>query len=76
VLVDIQDITGLSVLTEKLRNLIEHSQIQLGEDAIGVTASIGATLVRSGDTSETLVARADQLMYRSKTAGRSRVTLG
>jgi len=39
-----------------------------------VTVSMGATLAHPGDTVETLVARADELMYRSKRAGRNRLT--
>ena len=38
-----------------------------------MTVSIGATLARSEDTPESLVARADALMYRAKAEGRNRV---
>jgi PleD family two-component response regulator len=43
---------------------------------VTVTVSLGATLLQPGDSPETLVRRADQLMYRSKEAGRNRVTAG
>jgi diguanylate cyclase (GGDEF)-like protein/PAS domain S-box-containing protein len=76
ILVDIQNEALLEKIAVKARNLIDRSQIQTGDTAVGVTASIGATLARGADTPESLVARADQLMYRSKQSGRNRVTLG
>jgi len=41
-----------------------------------VTISLGATLVRNDDTMESMVKRADTLMYRSKAAGRNCLTTG
>jgi diguanylate cyclase (GGDEF)-like protein/PAS domain S-box-containing protein len=76
VLVDINNLGILGNIAEKLRGLVERSQIQMGQSYMGVTASIGATLVQTDDTPETLVARADQLMYSSKTSGRNCITLG
>ena len=38
-----------------------------------VTISIGVTSYRSGDTPETLIARADRALYRAKQAGRDRL---
>jgi PleD family two-component response regulator len=38
--------------------------------------SIGATLLHPGDTAESFVGRADQLMYQGKEPGRNRVTVG
>ena len=40
----------------------------------GVTASVGATVVRPGDEGREVLSRADQAMYRSKGAGGNRVT--
>jgi diguanylate cyclase (GGDEF)-like protein/PAS domain S-box-containing protein len=75
ILVDTSLPTALREIAEKLRNLIERSHLQLAEAEIGVTVSIGATLVYETDTAETIVARADRLMYQSKTAGKNRVTM-
>jgi diguanylate cyclase (GGDEF)-like protein len=38
-----------------------------------VTASLGLTTFRPGDTVESLIDRADHAMYAAKTAGRNRV---
>ena len=66
----------LSSIARKLCQLVGKSRFTEGKDTIRVTISIGATLVRPDDTAETLVKRADRLMYRSKAAGRNRFTIG
>ena len=43
---------------------------------LSFTISLGATLALPDDTPESLIARADALMYQTKEAGRNRVTLG
>ena len=63
-------------IAEKARALVEHSSIRRGGETISVTISVGATEASSDDSIETLVKRADQLMYESKEAGRNRVTTG
>ncbi|MBU1567431.1 MAG: diguanylate cyclase, partial [Proteobacteria bacterium] len=40
------------------------------------TVSIGATLVKEGDTAKSLIKRADSLLYESKRQGRNRLTFG
>jgi diguanylate cyclase (GGDEF)-like protein/PAS domain S-box-containing protein len=66
----------LTSLAEKLRALIATSRLDLDEGRLSVTVSIGATLLRADDSPESLVRRADQLMYVSKAAGRDRVSVG
>ncbi len=66
----------VAALGEKLRALVEASRLDLAEESVSVTVSLGATLLQSGDSPESLVRRADQLMYVSKEAGRNRVTVG
>jgi PleD family two-component response regulator len=41
-----------------------------------VTISIGATLGRENDTMDSLMKRADTLLYKSKAAGRNWLTIG
>lgn len=59
----------------RLRLLVEQSNLATPYGRIGITLSIGATLAQAGDTIETLIHRADHLMYQSKTRGRNRVSL-
>lgn len=69
------DADRLYSIADKLRSLVERSLFLEGGDEIRVTVSVGATLARPDDTAETVVRRADHLMYRSKRAGRNRVTI-
>lgn len=43
-------------------------------ERLSATMSIGVTLLQPGDTTETLLKRADALMYQSKQSGRNCVT--
>lgn len=61
-------------VAERIRILVENSFIMAGDDKLDVTISIGAAMSRTGDSVETIVSRADRLMYLSKSAGRNRVT--
>jgi diguanylate cyclase (GGDEF)-like protein/PAS domain S-box-containing protein len=65
----------LAAVANKLRALIELSAFHHEQNSIQVTASIGATLSQPGDTLSALVRRADQLLYRSKAAGRNCVSV-
>jgi len=64
----------LATAAERIRVFIEKSFIMAGEESLSVTASLGATMALSEDTIETVVERADGLMYKSKCSGRNRVT--
>ncbi len=68
------DPLALQKMAERLRRLIEGSTIVIPGGRERITISIGATLVRPGDTTDSIVRRADQLMYQSKQAGRNCVT--
>ncbi len=67
---------SLRAASEKLRIMVAESRLQVEGYAISVTVSIGATLARQDDTSESLVQRSDHLLYHSKHQGRNRVTIG
>jgi len=63
-------------VAEKLRAMVASAFITHGDEQIAVTVTLGATHIRPGDTQETLVSRADRLMYEGKQAGRNRVQFG
>jgi diguanylate cyclase (GGDEF)-like protein/PAS domain S-box-containing protein len=65
----------LSGVAHKLRVLVEKSGVVVTGKIVGVTISIGATMSVGGDTLESVIKRADRLLYESKTAGRNQVTL-
>ncbi|WP_371367450.1 hypothetical protein SRRS_13910 [Sporomusa rhizae] len=61
-------------VAERVRAMTEQSVFHLGLEDIRVTISVGATLAELNDTDETLVKRADELLYVSKRNGRNKVT--
>jgi diguanylate cyclase (GGDEF)-like protein len=76
VLNEINDDNDLYVIAEKVRTLIEFSRLDINDQNLTVTVSIGATQVAPDDTLESIIHRADVLMYQSKKAGRNTVTIG
>ncbi len=65
----------LEDIGNRLRILVENAYILHQNRKLNVTISIGATLVRDDDSIESLVKRADILLYKSKAAGRNRLTI-
>ena len=65
-----------TIIADKLRSLIEQTEINHGDEKLHVTLSLGVTAPKIEDTAESIVARADALMYESKTKGKNRVTSG
>lgn len=70
------DPVRLGDLAERCRVLIAQSSVQAGASRVSVTASIGATVVTHSDNPESVIRRADELMYQSKHAGGDRTTAG
>jgi len=66
---------ALRVIAERARRVVEQTPTPRGDQKVGVTVSIGATLAGPDDSPKAIVERVDGLMYQSKTAGRNRVTL-
>ncbi|MGM0517280.1 MAG: transporter substrate-binding domain-containing diguanylate cyclase [Pseudomonadota bacterium] len=64
------DRTTLLTLAEKLRTAIEARRFSEAEH---VTTSIGASVYREHDNTDTLIKRADDALYEAKRAGRDRV---
>ena len=70
----LKDLDQIVTIADRLRALVESSWVSLADCSFHVTISLGVTLARIQDTPETLIQRADGLMYRSKVAGRNRLT--
>ncbi len=69
------DSEGIRLLAEKLRSLVASSYLTLEDGTeLRVTVSVGITLIRPSDTGESLVARADRLLYESKSQGRNQLS--
>jgi diguanylate cyclase (GGDEF)-like protein/PAS domain S-box-containing protein len=65
----------LERVAERIRILIESSSIVERGEQLSVTVSIGGAIARIEDTAESLVRRADELMYVSKNTGRNISTI-
>ena len=74
------DLAGAAVVAEKLRKAVEELPVHLSAGVRSITVSIGvsglqAMPMRDATTVEMLLADADRYLYKSKEAGRNRVTL-
>ncbi len=64
------NLEAVTVLLEALRvKIADHGFAEVD----GLSASFGFTLSQSGDSIETIIARADEALYRAKEGGRNRV---
>ena len=72
--------TGLEAglqIAERLRAAMEQASFVFHHSApISFTISIGVALLQAGDSLDSLLARADDALYRAKHAGRNRVEQG
>jgi diguanylate cyclase (GGDEF)-like protein/PAS domain S-box-containing protein len=67
------DRESLSKLAERRVALAAQTKIPYnGEGRISMSISVGAALVRPGETAEEVIQRADELMYQGKASGRGR----
>jgi diguanylate cyclase (GGDEF)-like protein len=76
VILKASDAEGALTLAERLRRLIEESEFDFEEKKIRITISVGvASLVGQNFANwETMLKLADSLLYKSKNAGRNRVS--
>jgi diguanylate cyclase (GGDEF)-like protein/PAS domain S-box-containing protein len=70
------DMTALTKIGARIRALVEQTHVKVAEALLHVTISLGATLAAEDDTLQSLMKRADELMYRSKEQGRNCLTTG
>ena len=62
-------------LAEKLRVAIESCPFHFKGEPVTVTVSMGMTAFKPGESSDSVLKRADQALYRAKNAGRNRVEM-
>ncbi len=72
---DVKDLDTLQKVANKLRLMVENSNIDFEEGILSTTISIGATLVNVDESPEIIFQRADQLLYESKQAGKNKITV-
>jgi len=58
---------------ERIRSTIAKTPVTYADQSFNVTASIGVSQCKFGDTVESVLSRADQAMYRAKEEGRNRI---
>ena len=63
-----------TILAEKIRQLVDSTEVMSKSGPLSVSISIGVTTVKKEDDAESIVKRADELMYQSKENGKNRVT--
>lgn len=73
VIAPIKTIGEERAIFERIRKKVEEHIINLEKDKISLTVSIGVASYKKGETIDSLVAKADKLMYEAKKKGRNRV---
>lgn len=63
----------LAAAAERLRALVAASRLVVARETVEVTISLGAAMATPADDGDTLLRRADDMLYRAKQAGRNRV---
>jgi len=68
----VRDLEDARIIAEKLRRLAAEP-IPTADRPISITLSIGVTLAHPGESTDALIARADDAMYEAKKSGRNQV---
>ncbi|SIN91574.1 sensor domain-containing diguanylate cyclase [Halodesulfovibrio marinisediminis] len=68
-------IQDLLTVGERVRMLVEKSWLEHDNTIIKVTASVGGTIAKKNEDIHSVLQRADQQLYLSKTNGRNRVSI-
>jgi two-component system cell cycle response regulator len=67
------DRLGAATVAERLRAAIAKDPVRDAEMSIAVTVSVGMATAHPGELVDTVVARADEALYRAKERGRNRI---
>jgi diguanylate cyclase (GGDEF)-like protein len=69
------DLASAAIVAERARELLESRTITAGAATVRVTGSFGVAERRSGEQRLSVLARADEALYRAKQGGRNRIAL-
>lgn len=69
------NIEAAEIVAEKLRKEVAKKAFKYKDQVFKITISIGAAQMKEEDTVESLIQRADEALYISKTSGKNRTTL-
>jgi diguanylate cyclase (GGDEF)-like protein/PAS domain S-box-containing protein len=72
----LNNIKELAIVSEKLRNIVENTEMTYKNIKFSVTISIGATFINRKNDIMSIIENADRLMYESKRKGRNCITIG
>lgn len=64
---------GAVTLAERYRQAVADLQVDTGDARIRLTVSLGVAALRTNDSSDSAMERADKALYAAKTSGRDRV---
>ncbi len=70
------DVDIMKRLAERCCVLVAQTSVASGNNGTTLSVSVGGAVARKDDTADMLIKRADELMYRSKAAGRGRAVVG
>jgi diguanylate cyclase (GGDEF)-like protein/PAS domain S-box-containing protein len=71
------DSAGAVIFAERLRNYVADSPAQRSNGTIPISISIGISMFTANDTApDSIMARADDALYRAKEGGRNRAEIG
>lgn len=66
----------LEMIADRCRTFVGETLLSKDEERFQVTISVGATHIADADSVESVIRRADELLYKSKQWGRNRTTVG
>ena len=64
----------LALVAERCRSLVSETRIARKSGTVNVTISVGGAIAKTSDTAESLLQRADSMLYASKAQGRNRAS--
>lgn len=70
----VSEVSEMKIIAERFRFLVEGTEAVSKGENVHATVSIGITLIQPEDTVQTIIERADQLMYESKHTGKNRAS--